>query len=143
MNVSNPFRIIVCILALPALWGGCSQMMTIPREVEPAKAFEILKQNWQNPDFIIVDVRTPKEYEETHIPRAVNIDFRSTDLRKEIDRLDRKKTYLLYCRTGVRSAQAMETMREMGFRNVAHIAGGITAWERASLRTVSGMETGR
>jgi rhodanese-related sulfurtransferase len=116
-------------------------MMTIPREVEPAKAFEILKQNWQNPDFIIVDVRTPKEYEETHIPGAENVDLRSSDFRKEIDRLDRKKTYFLYCRTGVRSAQAMETMREMGFTNVAHIAEGITAWQRASLRTILGTES--
>jgi rhodanese-related sulfurtransferase len=141
MNALNPFRILVCMLALSALWGGCSQMITIPREVEPAKAFEILKQNRQNPDFTIIDVRTQKEYEETHIPGAVNIDFRSADFRKEINRLDRKKTYLLYCRTGVRSAQAMKTMREMGFRNVAHISGGITAWQRANLRTISGAES--
>jgi rhodanese-related sulfurtransferase len=143
MNAIRFFLAPVCALALSALCVGCSQMITIPSEVDPAKASEIISTNLKNPDFIIIDVRTQEEYEKTHIPGALNIDFPSTSFKKEIDAFDHNKTYLLYCRSGNRSARAMETMREMGFRNVAHIAGGITAWERASLRTITGPDVGR
>ena len=132
--------------ALPALLtllSGCAGLITIPRDVDPAKAYSMLVDNWKNPDFIIIDVRTNHEYEEVHIPGAVNIDMNSGDFRKEIDHLDRRKIYLLYCRVGFRSNQVWETMNDMGFRNVAHISGGITAWQKAGFRTISGPVSGR
>ena len=143
MNAIRPFLAHVCALVLTALCGSCSQMMTIPSEVDPAKASDMMGMNRKNPDFIIIDVRTPGEYEKAHIPGAININFQSSESRTEIKQLDRNKTYLLYCRSGNRCAQAMETMREMGFTHVAHITGGITAWQRASLRTISGPEPGK
>jgi rhodanese-related sulfurtransferase len=141
--VHLPF-VLACALPLfLILWSGCADMSTIPRDIDPAKASEMYKLNRTNPDFVVIDVRTDHEYEISHIPGASNIDIAQPNFRHEIDRLDRNKTYLLYCRSGNRSSQALDIMTEMGFKSIAHIAGGITAWEKSGLRTVVGPEPGR
>jgi rhodanese-related sulfurtransferase len=84
--------------------------------------------------YVIVDVRTPAEYKEAHIPGAINIpldtigDNRISQLQK------RDQMIMVYCRTGVRSRQASEKLMNKGYTNVVNI-GGITSWTG---RTVSG-----
>jgi rhodanese-related sulfurtransferase len=79
----------------------------------------------------LIDVRTPAEYAEGHLEGAELIDFYSPDFRSRIDALPRDGIYLLYCRSGNRSGQAVALMLELGFENVAHLSGGIGAWLRA------------
>ncbi|MDR0437533.1 MAG: rhodanese-like domain-containing protein [Bacteroidales bacterium] len=79
----------------------------------------------------LIDVRTPQEFERFRIPGAKNINFRSPTFRKEIEKLDKNKPVLIYCLAGPRSKSAMEICRELGFKTVYELNGGINAWSRA------------
>ena len=78
---------------------------------------------------IIIDVRTPEEVSEGHLPGAKNIDVQGDIFKASIDLLDKDKTYLLYCRSGKRTAVAGAKMKAAGFKNVYSLDGGITAWK--------------
>lgn len=72
-------------------------------------------------DMIILDVRTPEEYQESHVKESMNIDILSPDFKSKIEKLDKFKSYKLYCRSGNRSAQAENIMKSMGFKNVENL----------------------
>jgi len=74
----------------------------------------------------IIDVRTAGEFQMGHIPGAVNTPV--DQLEAAAQSWDRDATYVVYCATGQRSATAVETMRAMGFGNIAHFNAGIQAW---------------
>jgi len=80
------------------------------------------------PDAILIDVRTELEFNQTRIPNSLLVDFYSSDFEMQIHKLDRKKKYLIYCRSGSRSYYAVSKMLEMGFEDVAHLAPGIIGW---------------
>ena len=84
----------------------------------------------------LIDVRTPDEYKAGHIAGALLIDYRGPNFREEMNKLDKNAKYLIYCRTGVRSGKSLDIMKELGFRDIHDIAGGITAWTAAGLPTV-------
>ncbi len=83
------------------------------------------------PGMITIDVRTPAEYAAGHLPHAVNIDVEASDFTQKIDALDHQAAYAVYCRSGNRSAQALAIMQGAGFTDVAHLLGGIAAWQAA------------
>ena len=78
---------------------------------------------------IIVDVRTPEEVAEGHLEGAINVDFRAENFFEQVDLLDRDQTYLLYCRSGRRSASALELMQANGFSKLYDLEGGFLAWK--------------
>ncbi len=84
-------------------------------------------------DVEVLDVRTPEEYTEGHVAGATLIDFYEPDFADQIDLLDRGRTYVVYCRSGNRSGQAVALMAERGFTAVNDVDGGIVAWEAAGL----------
>jgi rhodanese-related sulfurtransferase len=89
----------------------------------------VLEQR-DNPDFVLLDVRTPGEYRKGHIQGAKLLDYYHRDFRNRLKTLDRHKTYLLYCRTGNRSGRTLAAMERLGFKAAAHLAGGVVAWQR-------------
>jgi len=103
--------------------------------LSPEEAREVLGKRSGDPRFVLLDVRTPKEFDAERIEGAVMVDYLSPTFRNEIGKLDRGKTYLVYCRTGSRSKGALKAMRELGFRNVLHLASGITKWKEAGFPT--------
>lgn len=86
----------------------------------------------------IVDVRTPQEYEEGHIPGAINIPVESIGAEKPAELTDTNAELIVYCRTGVRSKQASDKLVGLGYQNVNDM-GGIVDWHG---ETVSGTEPG-
>lgn len=74
-------------------------------------------------DFTIIDVRTPQEYEESHLKDAVLIDIKNPNFRERIATLDKNRAYKLYCRTGNRSGKAMEIMKSLGFTDLENLGG--------------------
>ena len=81
-------------------------------------------------DCLIIDVRTSEEFEELRLPNSINIDFyNSQDFMQELEKLDKNKVYYIYCRTGSRSANTCELMKEIGFAKTYNLLGGITEWE--------------
>ncbi|MGC9516747.1 MAG: rhodanese-like domain-containing protein [Methanomicrobiales archaeon] len=105
------------------------------KNVTPQEAFDIIEKNYNNPDFIIIDVRTATEFNECHIKGSILLDYYSNDFKKQLNELDKDKLYVVYCRSGVRSKNAMEIMHLLGFQDVCNVLGGILRWIRLSLPT--------
>lgn len=79
--------------------------------------------------FKLIDIRTIQEYSEGHIKNAEQIDYyQAQKFSSYLDSLDKNANYLIYCRTGHRSANALQIMHSKGFTNVSDISGGYTAW---------------
>jgi len=106
---------------------NCGNMKSFVN-IAPDEAEKLIKANIDNPHFILLDVRTPEEFNDGHFTDAINIDFRAQDFADNIDKLDKGKTYLVYCRGGVRSAKAMSLMKENGFKSVYNLEGGLLRW---------------
>jgi phage shock protein E len=101
------------------------------RVVDPAAGGAILDN--PPPGLVVLDVRTPAEYEEGHLPGATLVDLNAPDFADRLAELDPDVPYLLYCRSGNRSAQARAMMEQLGFADVADVDGGIVAWADAGL----------
>lgn len=86
-----------------------------------------------DPDIAVIDVRTPEEYADGHLANAALIDFNAPSFADEIATLDPDQEYLVYCRSGNRSAQAVAMLREIGVDRVYELDGGIAAWSAAGL----------
>jgi rhodanese-related sulfurtransferase len=81
-----------------------------------------------DPDAILLDVRTKGEYEMGHIPNSKLIDIMSPDFLNDIEQLDKSKNYYVYCRSGNRSYHAGMAMLRIGFQTVYNLADGILDW---------------
>ena len=90
-----------------------------------------------DPSVIVVDVRTPPEFAEGHIGRAVVADIKDPGFGSQIAQLDRSATYLVYCHSGNRSGQATAFMALLGFTNVNDLDGGLSAWVAAGAPVVT------
>jgi rhodanese-related sulfurtransferase len=84
----------------------------------------------------VVDVRTPEEYAKGHIAGAKLINFTGPDFAGELAGLDRNQPYLVPCAGGGRSAKALATFQQLGFKEVFNLDGGFEAWEKAGLPVV-------
>jgi phage shock protein E len=82
-------------------------------------------------DAVVLDVRRASEFRQGHIEGATNIDWYASDFDKRISALDKSKTYLVHCASGVRSAKAAEKLANLKFTNVVNLEGGFKAWEAA------------
>jgi len=108
----------------------------IIEDITPQEAFALIQDNQDNPDFIIIDVRTPEEFAEEHIEDAINLDYYSETFQDELDKLDRDKTYLIYCRSGGRSGNALDIMAGLDFEEAYNMTGGINGWLAEGLPTI-------
>lgn len=82
---------------------------------------------------LIIDVRTPDEYNKGHITNSKNIDWNGDDFEKEISGFDKSKPVFVYCLVGGRSSAAAKKMRAIGFKEVYELAGGIMKWKAENL----------
>jgi phage shock protein E len=85
------------------------------------------------PDEVLLDLRTPDELANGVIPGAVNIDYFKKDFETLIGRLDRNKTYFLYCAAGSRSTETAALMARLGFKRVYNLAEGFTGWKKQKM----------
>jgi rhodanese-related sulfurtransferase len=92
---------------------------------------EEFEKMWKEKKGVVLDVRTKKEFEEGHIPGSVNIDINALDFEKRISELDKGKTYLVHCASGVRSVRACDKMGRMEFKELYNLQGGMKAWQKA------------
>lgn len=133
--------LLVALMLLPGLTGGCVSYQDIePADsgitISPSLAYSLIQENKNNPDFVILDIRTSEEYDNEHIAESVMLDFYADDFKDELDELDKSKTYLVYCRSGNRSGQSMPIMEDLGFMNVYDMGGGINQWKAEGYPTV-------
>jgi rhodanese-related sulfurtransferase len=99
-----------------------------------AKQFYEMMQ--KEKDVIILDVRTPQEYQEGYISNAINIPVQI--LGQQLDKLKnfKDKKILVYCRSGHRSAIASQILDRAGFKNVYNLKGGLFEWKASGLPLV-------
>lgn len=89
------------------------------------KSFKTL---FEEDSYVILDVRTPEEFKAGHLKGAKNVNFYNETFENDIDEFDKRKKYLVYCKSGGRSRQAMFLMRDLGFEEVYNLTGGIMSW---------------
>jgi sulfur-carrier protein adenylyltransferase/sulfurtransferase len=89
-------------------------------------AQELADMQQRGEDFLLVDVREPAEFEIVQIPGSVLIP--KGDIPSKLAELPQDKPVVLYCKTGVRSAEALATLKGAGFSTAKHVQGGVTAW---------------
>ena len=135
-------RLIVFTLIILSLTAGFTlpayslQGKTEVVTVSPNQAAKLIVQKKGDSDFVILDIRTPGEYQAGHIPGAILIDFYSTAFVDQINRLDKAKVYLVHCRSGNRSGRSMELFRKLKFNKIYHMSSGIIGWNSEGLALI-------
>ncbi len=122
--LSTHLRLLLAtLLLLPSLYSFAGNGNKLsPTEFEKA----ILT----NSDAVIIDVRTPEEFEQgTRLKGAYCVDWQQNDFTVRMANFDKKKPTFVYCKSGKRSHDAAAKMREMGFTRVYELQGGLQAWE--------------
>jgi rhodanese-related sulfurtransferase len=118
------------LMTLPALPGRAEDKAAseIPRKRIELKEFEQLMHAKTN---VVLDVRTDKEYLAGHIAGAVHLDVNDPKFDETAGKLDKNKTYLVHCASGVRSRRACKRLEELGFKNLYDLAPGFNGWAKA------------
>ena len=118
-------------LLFPLLLIACAQ-----GDGGPALQPDRFEERLATPTAQLIDVRTPAEFAQGHLPGAVNLDWTGGVLSAKLGELDKTTPVLLYCASGRRSAEAAAHLRSQGFMDVADLAGGIHAWSDAGKTVV-------
>lgn len=96
---------------------------------------DLIQKQWHDQlksdlNAVVIDVRTQMEMEEGYIPRAINVDiYNGQEFIESIMKLDKNKSYYVYCKSGGRSAQACAYMQQTGFEKVYNLLGGFHDWQ--------------
>ena len=141
MKISNQLKrmipllgIVVIGFVLINIWvhnGVNSALGTETQKIEniaPTKAYDLIQEHKNDENFVILDVRTSAEFAQGYIEDAINIDFYSKTFRDNLNKLDKEKTYLLYCRSGNRSGRTLKLLEELQFKTAYNMTGGIGQW---------------
>ena len=127
--VKAPNFISIIFLSLfffsPFAFADIKKSETAFINVSKDEARIILEKNAGNPNFEVIDVRTPTEYRSGHIKDAKLINIYEDDFVDRIRKLNRDKTYFVYCGIGFRSAKTHDLMKRLGFKKVYNLRAGI------------------
>jgi rhodanese-related sulfurtransferase len=96
------------------------------KDVDVAEFEKLIKE----PNTVVLDVRTPTEFAAGHLKDAVHLSITNKGFDDAIAKLDKTKTYLVYCASGTRSAKACGKLDALDFAKVYNLTGGIKAWEK-------------
>ena len=131
MNLKKISILLSIIIGLTLLncKQGTAQQSTL---LEPQEFKEFLSAN----EVLLVDVRTPREFNSGHIENAININFLSAEFEKEIKKLDSTKTLVIYCRSGNRSSKSTSKFVKAGFKQFYDLKGGVLNWQKTGLKLV-------
>ncbi|GAW93021.1 rhodanese-like domain-containing protein [Calderihabitans maritimus] len=123
MVLYKKFRIISFVLVM-IVWSlaGCSGVSSY-RNVTAEEAKKLMEAS---PELVIIDVRTPYEYQQGHIKGSLLIPV--AELPKHLEKLDPEQKILLVCATGSRSAAAARMLAEKGYKKVYNLSQGLARW---------------
>ena len=123
----------ILMVAATVLLAACStapeaagpQRTRLPADIDVAAAASLRGRD----DVVMLDVRTPAEYAQGHIPGVTLIPLDQVETR--LAEISKDKTVIVTCRSGNRSAQAAQLLRQKGYTDVHNMLGGFAAWEKA------------
>ena len=118
----------VLVLALSVFVTACSSDTTTQsiELVSPTEAAQVIADDPAG--LVVLDIRTPQEFNEARLADAVMVDFYAEDFAAQLETLDKDVPYVMYCNSGNRSSDAVKTMKDLGFVEVYEIDGGIVNW---------------
>ena len=116
MKNINKFFILSLFIISTLLFASCSN-----RGYKDINLKNAIKTINNSTNLIMLDVRTAEEYSTGNIPNSINIDVLSPDFKSKIELLDKNKEYLVYCRSGNRSAIASSIMATNGFIKIYNL----------------------
>jgi rhodanese-related sulfurtransferase len=97
----------------------------------------LIQANATNPEFVILDVRTPEVWKSDHLLGSINRNYYDADFDAQLNALPKNKIFLLHCQSGGRSAPTLAKMKTMNFAGVYEMSSGINAWKAKGLPTTS------
>lgn len=103
--------------------------VTPQKDVTVQKAAALMKKK----NVVVLDVRTKAEQDSGYIKKAVFIDYNQSNFLTKVHQLDKSKTYIVYCRSGRKSAETQAAMDTAGFKHVYYLQGGIIEWKKWNL----------
>lgn len=114
-------------------WKAAGLALVLALPVGQALASERSEQAWRMIDngALVIDVRTPQEYADGHLPDARNIPL--SDVGTGFHDIDKQQPIVVYCRSGSRSAMAMDALQKQGFSNV-HNGGGLNEMQETQMK---------
>ena len=116
-------KVIAATITLAVILTGCAQESN-SADLTVAE----FSAKSQEAGVISLDVRTAQEFAEGHLEKAININVESGNFENEIANLDKTATYAVYCRSGRRSAVAVDLMQKAGFTKLFNLDGGVIDW---------------
>jgi rhodanese-related sulfurtransferase len=123
------FRATVVVMSILMLtFGACLRW----NEKSPEEINALLQTEGAHA-FLIIDVRPAARYRGGHIAGAVNIPLESETFEQRLAGLEKDRRVIVYCGTGLKTEKAAAAMRDMGFRKVFVLRGGLDAWKKAGL----------
>ncbi|MEX1330302.1 MAG: rhodanese-like domain-containing protein [Desulfobacterales bacterium] len=126
--------VVICIgFIIPSLSAQDSSRILA---VSAKEAADLIDKHSGDNEFAILDIRTPGEFQSGHLAKSIPIDFYSQTFADQLNRLDKTKTYLAYCRTGNRSTKSLELFKKLKFQKIYHFASGIGAWKSEGFAVV-------
>ena len=105
--------------------GSPKEKVSEPVLLNSEKFAEVIQNE---PEILLIDVRTPQEYQNGFIEGAVNIDIRGENFEGKIKHFDRETPVAVYCAKGGRSGEASKILHDLGFKEVYDLEGGYTSW---------------
>ena len=119
-------RLVISIILSVFLISGCAATYeeATYRQIGMDEAVALMEEE---SNYIILDVRTPEEFSERHIPGAINIPNETIGTEEIPELPDKDQMILVYCRSGNRSKQASEKLVDLGYTNIVEF-GGINDW---------------
>lgn len=134
MSLFNVSLLLTCFFVL----ASCESNQVNEKVEEPAEGIKIenikatvaASRLETNPELIVLDIRTPEEFKDGHIAKAINIDYKAETFESKLEKLDRTQTYLMHCRSGRRSGLALEIFRKLEFQRIIHVEDGILGWQK-------------
>jgi rhodanese-related sulfurtransferase len=89
----------------------------------------LIKANTENPNFVILDVRTPDVWKSEHLSGSINRNYYDADFDAQLNALPKNKIFLLHCQSGGRSAPSLAKLKNLNFAEVYEMSGGINLWK--------------
>lgn len=117
-------KLIFLVLPMMLFIASCGAQTSGNNDVTVTEAQEMIKSD----KVVIIDVRTPEEYEKGHLENATLINFFDEDFDQKIAELPKDQEYIVYCHSGNRSGKAVKKMEAAGFTNAHNMTGGWSSW---------------
>ena len=128
--MKNMICILFSIITMSACQNNSNQNQVTDTIFETISKADFEKKMKGKSDHILVDVRTPSEYEAGTIRNARNVNWEDANFTNEILKLDKSKPIFIFCQRGGRSGEALYKMQELGFKEVYDLELGYRGWSR-------------